>query len=86
MKAMPRFEAVMMQLSTVTLRTEFMLPSQNFKALDANEQPVQSEGVVKVTRDYWFEIWLDPQGKEVKGETIKVRVCKRAGCGQELDR
>jgi large subunit ribosomal protein L24 len=24
--------------------------------------------------------------KEVKGETIKVRVCKRAGCGQELDR
>jgi large subunit ribosomal protein L24 len=24
--------------------------------------------------------------KEIKGETIKVRVCKRAGCGQELDR
>jgi large subunit ribosomal protein L24 len=24
--------------------------------------------------------------KEVKGETIKVRVCKRIGCGQELDR
>ena len=24
--------------------------------------------------------------KEVKGETIKVRVCKRAGCGQEVDR
>jgi large subunit ribosomal protein L24 len=24
--------------------------------------------------------------KEVKGETIKVRVCKRVGCGQELDR
>jgi large subunit ribosomal protein L24 len=24
--------------------------------------------------------------KEVKGETIKVRVCKREGCGQELDR
>ena len=23
--------------------------------------------------------------KVVKGETIKVRVCKRAGCGQELD-
>ena len=23
--------------------------------------------------------------KEVKGETVKVRVCKRAGCGQELD-
>jgi large subunit ribosomal protein L24 len=23
--------------------------------------------------------------KEVKGETVKVRVCKRAGCGQEID-
>ena len=24
--------------------------------------------------------------KEVKGETIKVRVCKREGCGQEIDK
>jgi large subunit ribosomal protein L24 len=24
--------------------------------------------------------------KEVKGETVKVRVCKRAGCEQEIDR
>ena len=24
--------------------------------------------------------------KDVKGETVKVRVCKRAGCGQEIDR
>jgi large subunit ribosomal protein L24 len=24
--------------------------------------------------------------KDVKGETIKVRVCKREGCGQEIDR
>jgi large subunit ribosomal protein L24 len=23
--------------------------------------------------------------KEVKGRTIRVRVCKRAGCGQEID-
>ena len=23
--------------------------------------------------------------KEVKGETIKVRICKREGCGQEID-
>ncbi|HEY5910396.1 MAG TPA: alpha-2-macroglobulin family protein, partial [Verrucomicrobiae bacterium] len=43
----------------------------DFKALDANEQPVQTEGVVKVTRDYWYEIWIDPDGKEVKGEDLK---------------
>ena len=24
--------------------------------------------------------------KELKGETVKVRVCKRDGCGQEIDR
>ena len=24
--------------------------------------------------------------KEVKGETVKVRVCKREGCGQEIDK
>jgi large subunit ribosomal protein L24 len=23
--------------------------------------------------------------KEIKGETVKVRVCKREGCGQEID-
>src|SRR4029079_18250891 len=42
-----------------------------FKALDANEQPVRTEGTVKVTRDYWFEIWLAPDGREVKGDEIK---------------
>ena len=24
--------------------------------------------------------------KDVKGETVKVRVCKRDGCGQEIDK
>ena len=43
-----------------------------FKALDANEQPVQAEGTVKVTRDYWYEIWLDPAGREVKGDELKA--------------
>ncbi len=42
-----------------------------FKALDANEQPVPAEGRIKVTRDYWFEIWLAPDGHEVKGEELK---------------
>lgn len=42
-----------------------------FKAVDANEQPVAAEGKVRVTRDYWFEIWLAPDGREVKGEELK---------------
>ncbi|EEF58488.1 MG2 domain-containing protein [Pedosphaera parvula] len=43
----------------------------DFKALDANEQPVETEGNVKVTRDYWYEIWLNPEGKEIKGDELK---------------
>jgi alpha-2-macroglobulin len=41
------------------------------KAMDANDQPVQVEGQVKVTRDYWYEIWLDPNGRELKGAELK---------------
>ncbi len=45
----------------------------NFKTLDANEQPVKNtEGTVKVTRDYWYEIWLAPDGREVKGNDLKI--------------
>ncbi|HEU0039511.1 MAG TPA: alpha-2-macroglobulin family protein, partial [Verrucomicrobiae bacterium] len=43
----------------------------DFKALDANDQPVQTEGTVKVTLDYWWEIWIAPDGKEVKGDELK---------------
>ena len=48
----------------------------DFKALDANEQPVQTEGTVKVTRDYWYEIWIKPDGTEVKGEELKALQAK----------
>ncbi|VAX29589.1 hypothetical protein MNBD_NITROSPINAE05-1129, partial [hydrothermal vent metagenome] len=43
----------------------------NITALDANNKPVQADGIVRVTRDYWFEIWLDPQGREVQGRELK---------------
>ena len=44
----------------------------NFRAQDANEQPAVIEGIVKVTREYWEEIWVNPAGKEVKGPELKV--------------
>ena len=43
----------------------------DIKALDANEQPIQTEGTVKVTRDYWWEIWVDPRGREVQGTELR---------------
>lgn len=42
------------------------------KALDANDQPVQVEGKVKITRDLWIEVWNDSSGREVKGEALKA--------------
>ena len=36
-KARPRLESVMTQFETVTRRTQFMLPSQNFKADEAED-------------------------------------------------
>ena len=44
----------------------------DIKALDANEQPVTTEGTVKVTREYWWEIWIDPSGREVKGTELRA--------------
>lgn len=44
----------------------------DIKALDANEQPVTTEGTVKVTREYWWEVWLDPNGREVKGNELRL--------------
>ncbi len=51
----------------------------DIKAVDANEQPVTTEGTVRVTRDYWWEIWVDPSGREVKGEELRLLRQKPGG-------
>ena len=39
---------------------------------DANEEAVAGvEGKVRVTREYWREIWISPAGIEVKGEELE---------------
>ncbi len=43
----------------------------NIKALDANNQPVATEGTVHVTRDIWYEVWTDPNGREVRGKELQ---------------
>lgn len=42
------------------------------KALDANNEPVVSEGTVNIQRNYWYEVWIDPNGREVKGEELRL--------------
>ncbi len=41
------------------------------KALDANQQPQEAEGKITLTRDVFYEIWLDPTGREVRGDELK---------------
>ncbi len=40
------------------------------KALDANDNPVVAEGRVKVTRDVFIEVWLAPDGREMRGDEL----------------
>jgi uncharacterized protein YfaS (alpha-2-macroglobulin family) len=45
-----------------------------FSAIDANDAPVHANGTVTITRDWWDESWIDPQGREVNGaELDRVR-------------
>ncbi len=43
----------------------------DLKTLDANNQPLSVGGTIKITRDQWNEIWLDPSGHEVAGDQLK---------------
>lgn len=55
----------------------------NIKSLDANGDPVAVAGQVKVTRNYYYEIWLDPLGREVTGaELDRIRASLRTREGQ----
>ncbi len=44
----------------------------NIKALDANHQPVEALGTLKVLRSFWEEIWIDPRGRQVRGERLRT--------------
>lgn len=44
-----------------------------FTAQDANHQPVAVTGTVRITRDFWEEVWLDSFGQEVKGDDLRRR-------------
>jgi uncharacterized protein YfaS (alpha-2-macroglobulin family) len=43
-----------------------------FHTADANDQPVQAVGTLRVTREEWKEVWLDPKGNEVTGRQIEA--------------
>ena len=43
-----------------------------FHAQDPNDNPVEDDGKVEVTRERWIEIWLDPSGREVLGDELRL--------------
>jgi len=44
-----------------------------FRAQDANEQPVVTTGEVTLTRKIWWEVWLDSAGREISGDALKQK-------------
>jgi uncharacterized protein YfaS (alpha-2-macroglobulin family) len=43
----------------------------DLKSIDANDQPLAVTGQVKITRDWYYEIWTDPTGRDVAGDELK---------------
>ena len=41
------------------------------KVVDPNDQPVAAEGTIEVARDFWHEVWIDPQGRQVEWEEVR---------------
>lgn len=46
--------------------------SVDFRAFDANQEPVSVEGKVTVYRDFWREVWVAPDGKEASGAALEL--------------
>lgn len=40
------------------------------RASDPNDNPVEDDGRVRVTRERWHEVWRDPLGRDVFGEAL----------------
>ena len=49
-------------------------------------RPSRSTNVMLVCPTCKLPTRIGYRFKEIKGETVKVRVCKRDGCGQDIDR
>ncbi|WP_269543096.1 MG2 domain-containing protein [Cerasicoccus fimbriatus] len=49
------------------------------KALNANDDPVEVEGRVRLTREEWMQVWRGPDGEEISGEEYRRRLEKGPG-------
>ena len=50
---------------------------------DANQQPVQTDGTLTVSREHMIEVWYDPQGRFFEGDNLE-RIRKRLPRGPDL--
>ena len=50
------------------------------------EAPIHISNVMLVCPVCKLPTRVGTKVKEIKGETVRVRVCKRDGCGQEVDK
>ncbi len=49
------------------------------KAVNANDDPVEVEGRIRLTREEWMQVWRGPDGEEISGKEYDRRIKKGAG-------
>jgi len=42
-----------------------------FRSVDPNGQPIAVTGTLKISRETWWEVWLDSLGNEIEGPALK---------------
>ena len=76
----------------VNIRTKHQKQVQTQAGRNINPGRIQFEGPIDISNVMLvcpvckLPTRVGIKVKEIKGETVRVRVCKRDGCGQEVDR
>lgn len=43
----------------------------SIRSMDANSRPLSASGRLRLTREYWREIWIDQRGREISGKQME---------------
>ena len=95
-EALPKQGRVLVENVNIVKRHQRPRPIQNSSRMGGpsiipggiieKPAPLQVSNVMVVCPTCKLPTRIGHRTSEIKGETVKVRVCKRAGCGQDIDR
>ena len=95
-QALPRKGRVVVENLNVVKRHTKPRPIQNTSRMGGSAMtpggviekpaPIDVSNVMLVCPTCGLPTRVGHKFKEIKGETVKIRVCRRDGCGEEIDR